>query len=355
MSELRKLGEMWSSQSGIPGEGTSGQGNPIGQSLRDVATGTGAAAQVAENDSKKGRRRKGKAGAAGKIVGGDASKSASGGSGADAAKSAGGDVGASAASNARSSSSFLRVGNGGGGSSSKKLSLLDKMKARLAGSRFRSLNEALYTSDGDKAFQMFSQDPSAFTQYHEGYREQVASWPINPLHVIIDWIRQRPATLTVADFGCGEAKLAASVPNKVVSLDLVAAAPGVIACNMAHTPLQDSSVHIAVFCLSLMGADYPSFLSEAHRVLQPGGSLIIAEVRSRFDPTTGGAELKDFVAALKQLGFRLVSKDLSNKMFLLLFLEKVQSELKKGQVKKNISVSADITWPALKPCLYKRR
>ncbi|CAI5458057.1 unnamed protein product, partial [Closterium sp. Yama58-4] len=88
------------------------------------------------------------------------------------------------------------------------------------------------------------------------------------------------------------------------------------------------------FCLSLMGADYPSFLSEAHRVLQPGGSLIIAEVRSRFDPTTGGAELKDFVGALKQLGFRLVSKDLSNKMFLLLFLEKVQAEVSDSMVGK---------------------
>ncbi|CAI6004112.1 unnamed protein product [Closterium sp. NIES-64] len=88
-----------------------------------------------------------------------------------------------------------------------------------------------------------------------------------------------------------------------------------------QTPLPPASVNIAVFywgvesgagaghgMWALLGADYLSFLSEAHRVLQPGGSLIIAEVRSRFDPTTGGAELKDFVAALKQLGFRLVSK-----------------------------------------------
>ncbi|CAI5994861.1 unnamed protein product [Closterium sp. NIES-65] len=202
------------------------------------------------------------------------------------------------------------------------------MKARLAGSRFRSLNETLYTSDGDKAFQMFSEDPNAFAQYHEGYREQVASWPINPLHVIIDWICQRPATLTVADFGCGEAKLAASVPNKVTSsdlvaaaanvdcgeaklaaslpnkvtssdlvaaaanvdcgeaklaasvpnkvtsLDLVAAAPGVIACNMAHPPLPASSVHIAVFCLSLMGPDYPSFHKPRVPPYQPHQSTL---------------------------------------------------------------------------------
>ena len=35
---------------------------------------------------------------------------------------------------------------------------------------------------------------------------------------------------------------------------------------------------IAVFCLALMGTDYPSFLAEAHRVLKPRGHLWIAEV-----------------------------------------------------------------------------
>jgi hypothetical protein len=33
----------------------------------------------------------------------------------------------------------------------------------------------------------------------------------------------------------------------VHSLDLVAAAPGVIACNMAHTPLDTNSCDVAVF------------------------------------------------------------------------------------------------------------
>jgi ribosomal RNA-processing protein 8 len=51
----------------------------------------------------------------------------------------------------------------------------------------------------------------------------------------------------VADFGCGEAQLAASVKQEVHSLDLVAAGPGVIACNMAHTPLDTGSCDVAVF------------------------------------------------------------------------------------------------------------
>jgi ubiquinone/menaquinone biosynthesis C-methylase UbiE len=39
---------------------------------------------------------------------------------------------------------------------------------------------------------------------------------------------------------------------------------------------------VVVFCLALMGTDYPSFLREATRVLKSGGKLWIAEVRSRF-------------------------------------------------------------------------
>ncbi|KAG8366904.1 hypothetical protein BUALT_Bualt16G0016400 [Buddleja alternifolia] len=54
-----------------------------------------------------------------------------------------------------------------------------------------------------------------------------------------------------------------------------------------QTPLDSSSVDVAVFCLSLMGINFPSYLQEANRVLKPRGWLLIAEVKSRFDPNTG--------------------------------------------------------------------
>ena len=50
------------------------------------------------------------------------------------------------------------------------------------------------------------------------------------------------------------------------SFDLVASAPGVVACNMAAVPLDDASVGAAVFSLALMGTDYGAFLIEAKRV-----------------------------------------------------------------------------------------
>ncbi|MFN7124078.1 MAG: hypothetical protein ACK4NM_18785 [Hydrogenophaga sp.] len=45
--------------------------------------------------------------------------------------------------------------------------------------------------------------------------------------------RANPA-LRVGDFGCGDAKIARSVPNTVHSFDLVAVNDRVTACDMAH-------------------------------------------------------------------------------------------------------------------------
>ena len=94
-------------------------------------------------------------------------------------------------------------------------------------------------------------------------------WPINPLDTIIKYIKSRPANQVVADFGCGEAKLAKSVKNKVHSFDLIPLCDLVTQCDMKNVPLKNMSVDMAVFCLSLMGTNSVEFLCEAHRILRP--------------------------------------------------------------------------------------
>lgn len=78
----------------------------------------------------------------------------------------------------------------------------------------------------------------------------------------------RPTDNVIADFGCGEALLAASVPHKVHSFDFIAVNDTVKACDMAHTPLLANSVHVVVFCLSLMGSNLSDYIIEANRVLK---------------------------------------------------------------------------------------
>ncbi|KAG8071276.1 hypothetical protein GUJ93_ZPchr0006g43693 [Zizania palustris] len=233
----------------------------------------------------------------------------------------------------------------GRGIASKPTSLLEKMRARLSGGHFRMLNEKLYTCSGQDAFDYFTNEPDLFDVYHAGYQEQMSHWPEQPVNIIINWLKSHSALWTVADFGCGNAAIAKNVKNKVFSIDLVSEDPSVIACDMAHTPLEPSSVDVAIFCLSLMGTNYASYLQEANRVLKPSGWLLIAEVRSRLDPNTGGADPNKFCEAISELGFSLVSKDAKNKMFILFYFRKKE----KSKVVKNID------WPHLKPCLYKRR
>lgn len=78
----------------------------------------------------------------------------------------------------------------------------------LSGSRFRLLNETLYTSPGASALDLMSSDPSSFDAYHDGFRKQTEKWPVNPVDVIVQRIRADNSGTVVADLGCGEAGLA---------------------------------------------------------------------------------------------------------------------------------------------------
>ncbi|XP_034255819.1 ribosomal RNA-processing protein 8 [Thrips palmi] len=220
------------------------------------------------------------------------------------------------------------------------VSLREKMAEQLKSARFRWLNEQLYCSNSWDALKYFKEDPDAYEAYHSGYRNQVAQWPLNPVDVIIQAISKLPSDFVVADFGCGDAQLAASLPDrKVHSLDLVASKPGVIACDMAHTPLLLESVDVAVFCLSLMGTNLNDFILEANRVMKTGGTLYIAEVESRFE------DIDNFTSAMGHFGFSLKKKDISNQMFIFMDFKKVRRITKTGKL-------PDLT---LEPCLYKRR
>ena len=64
--------------------------------------------------------------------------------------------------------------------------------------------------------------------------------------------------LEIADFGCGEARLAralSSSSKKIHSFDLVALNNEVTVCDFSRTPLEKESIDIAIFCLSLMGTN----------------------------------------------------------------------------------------------------
>ena len=72
-------------------------------------------------------------------------------------------------------------------------------------------------------------------------------------------------------------KLWKQLDQRVYSFDHVAINDKVTACDMKKVPLADEALDIAVFSLSLMGKNWPDYITEAKRCLVTNGILIIAE------------------------------------------------------------------------------
>ncbi|XP_041055836.1 ribosomal RNA-processing protein 8 [Carcharodon carcharias] len=224
-------------------------------------------------------------------------------------------------------------------STDRSAALRTKMEERLKSAHFRYINEQLYTSSSAEAMKFFTEDKNAFEIYHQGFTAQIERWPENPVNRIIQYIRNRPSSAVVADFGCGDCKIARSVNNKVYSFDLVALNEYVTVCDMASVPLTAESVDIVVFCLALMGTNLLDFLAEATRVLRRRGILKIAEVASRFE------DVQSFINVVGSLGFKMISKDTENSYFYLFEFRKNRPPREKDKLPQL----------QLKPCLYKKR
>ncbi|QWU89342.1 hypothetical protein CA3LBN_003665 [Candidozyma haemuli] len=242
--------------------------------------------------------------------------------------------------------------------------LQQKMMAKLSGSRFRWINEQLYTTTSDNALKLVKEQPALFDEYHEGFRSQVQSWPENPVDVFVDQFKARTTkpvnapgglpglsdkSIVIADMGCGEAQLALDIQNFVKqhnqksqkkkgkfhdrngpartlkvethSFDLKKANDRITVADIKNVPMEDESCSIVVFCLALMGTNFLDFVEEAYRILAPNGELWIAEIKSRFTESTNAKTRvaddvgSEFVESLKLLGFFHKKTDNDNKMF----------------------------------------
>ncbi len=194
-----------------------------------------------------------------------------------------------------------------------------KMRDKLTSARFRHLNETLYTSPSSASFELFSNSPGLFAEYHAGFAQQVKDfWPENPVDGYIRDIntraqvgikpskedsiseslalpRRKTGSCTIADLGCGDAPLARAFQSRLKpfnlkfhSFDLHVPNSLVTKADIASLPLRDGEADVAIFCLSLMGTNWLSFIEEAWRVLRGDGKgeLWVAEVKSRFGRVT---------------------------------------------------------------------
>lgn len=208
--------------------------------------------------------------------------------------------------------------------------LAEKLKRRLEGGKFRLLNDRMY--HGKRLHQ------KELKLYHVFYDNQTKKWPVNPLDIIMEKIKEKNMDAMIADIGCGEARVA-SVFKNVSSMDLHPIRDDVMFCDMKQKiPLEDSSMDVAICCLSMMMADIAVPTKEVNRILRMGGYWYVAEVKSRI------SSVNFLGKRFESLGFEVEYVDASNTQFVLFILKKKCGDIPRTLPRMN-----------LRPCLYRKR
>lgn len=169
---------------------------------------------------------------------------------------------------------------------------------------FSRLNSRWNNAHSSATHDRLSQNPEEWCFYHTRLLEQENAWQVVPREECVKHLRENlPRGSIVADFGCGQGKLAEGLIDfhVVHSFDHVAIRPGIVACDMTNTPLDAGSIDAAVFSLSLMGSNIADYINEAYRVLRLGGQLII------WHPATNNDRGR-FIEGLRKYGFAIVEE-----------------------------------------------
>jgi superfamily II DNA or RNA helicase len=156
-------------------------------------------------------------------------------------------------------------------------------------------------TEHSKLHKALTENPSEWHEYHRLRRETMKEWEEIPYEYIATKIKNKRQI--VGDFGCGDNQMKIHIPyNKVYSFDHIACDDTVTACDMAHTPLEDESIDIAVFSLALWGCNYEDYFKEAYRVLTFDGLMYIAEPSSSYTDN----EKMELINILRRNGFTIV-------------------------------------------------
>lgn len=171
-------------------------------------------------------------------------------------------------------------------------------RLKTYGADISKFHQKINTSNSDTMHkQMNANKGEMWHTYHKLHlrptREIWKKQGIDPLDRIIETIEKMAPWLPIGDFGCGEAILADKFENRVQSFDHVSVDSRVTSCDVKSVPVKNGELGIVVFCLSLMGKNWPDYLKEASRCLPKNGILLIAETtKSLSEPRLGNLREK---------------------------------------------------------------
>lgn len=173
-------------------------------------------------------------------------------------------------------------------------------------------------------------NPDEFKEYHRQREISKESWVEDPVDRVADIINSWSNRYTrIIDMGCGMNKLKTVVNgNKTVQgVDHMNISPDVtvIEADMSNLNgiVDDNSKDVAVFCLSLWGVNYKDYFTEAYRILDNDGRMVIVEPSSKFGIDKHFSTIDEFVDDIENYGFERTGKVETHNNFVYLKFTKI--------------------------------
>ena len=173
-------------------------------------------------------------------------------------------------------------------------------------------------------------NPDEFKEYHKQREISKESWVEDPVDRVADIVNSWSNRYTrIIDMGCGMNKLKTVVnSNKTVQgVDHINVSSDVtvIEADMSNLNgvVDDNSKDVAVFCLSLWGVNYKDYFTEAYRILDNDGRMIIVEPSSKFGNDKHFSTIDEFIDDIENYGFERTGKVETHNNFVYLKFTKI--------------------------------
>ena len=193
-------------------------------------------------------------------------------------------------------------------------------------SELSQLHKEYKTKNSQNLNTYFKENPEKWEEYHKISKENEESFPEEeiPRNKMIKYLENLPGKKKkiIADLGCGFAEINQHFQDnsrfEFHNFDHHADNDMVVSRDIKNTDLEDYSVDIAILSLAMWGSNCKEYLEEAYRILDTGGTLLIAEAFKRWNKELDeeGNPINKLVRLLEENNFTIIEKIENKFMFI---------------------------------------
>ena len=192
-------------------------------------------------------------------------------------------------------------------------------KQQRVQSEMSLLHKEYKTKTSQNLHEYFKENPTKWEEYHKISKDNEESFPDDeiPRNRIIKHLEGLPGKKKkiIADLGCGFAEINQHFKDnerfELHNFDHHSSNEFVVSRDIKDTGLDDYSVDIAILSLAMWGSNCKEYLCEAHRILDTGGTLLIAEPYKRWNKELDEDQkpINRLVKLLEENNFTIVNND----------------------------------------------